>query len=361
MIKSSKIAALSAALALVSGLAFADSEVSFTNKLSSDIVEIENNDDDSETSFAGFKNKSTFEYTSDNLDAMLEMTFWSKVATDPKNPLDADDDKDYFAIGDGGYDFGDSYIEFRPFEVLGIEFHEKVFVAGSYLPVLDDNIATGNIGSDLGLLIRPVESLVFGAGLDFISAFGHDDRKPIFNFGVEFANEDFSIGGSVRNVVGDENEENGTDELAFGVFTQLKMIEDFEFNLGFAYNDSVEPDVGAVSGNLLTAGITYTAESFWIGLDAVTNFGNSDDFQYDLYSGLVAEFNLNDNFVLGGVFANTLDFESDDDKDIAPNFQINPYVTVTVEKHEFSAGVNIFFTTENTSNISFPVYWKYKL
>ena len=356
--KISKISAAVAAFALVSGFAFADSEVKFSNKVSSDIVEIVSNDDDTETEFAGIKNKTVFEYASDNLDAMIELVFWSKKETDEKDPLDADDDKDYFAIGTGGFDFGDTFIEFRPFEVLGFEFHEKLNTAGSYLPVWDDNLSTGNMGSDFGVVVRPVEGLVFGAGVDFMSAFGHDDRKPIFNFGVEYANEDFAIGGALRNVAGDEDEDTGTDELAFGVYTSLIMVENFSFNLGFAYNDAVEPDVGTVDGNLLTAGIMFEKDAVTLNVDAATNFGNSDDKEFDLYSAVQFGFAVNDNFSAELTFANALDFESDDDKKEKAMFEINPAVKLTFDRHEFGAGVNVFFN-EDGSKVCFPVHWKY--
>ena len=77
--KISKISAAVAAFALVSGFAFADSEVKFSNKVSSDIVEIVSNDDDTETEFAGIKNKTVFEYASDNLDAMIELVLMKKI------------------------------------------------------------------------------------------------------------------------------------------------------------------------------------------------------------------------------------------------------------------------------------------
>lgn len=350
--KKIKFSAAIAALAVVSGFAFAEPEFSFSNKVSSDVVNIENEGDDSDTSFAGIKNKTSFEFTSEKVDALIEAVFWSTQETDEKNPLDKDDDKDYFGIGtQDSFDFGDTYIEVRPFDFLGFEFHEKVMTAGSYFPIWDDNASSGNIGSDFGVLVRPVEGLVIGGGVDFLSAFGHDDKKPLINFGLEYANDSFALGGAVRNVA-------GGDDFSFGVFGSLLSVEDLVMNLGFAYNDAVEPDVGTISGNLLTFGGTYEKDSFHSAWEFATNFASSDDKEYDFYVAAAAGFNITEDFSADCELATSLDAESDDDKKADARFQVKPSVTYTLGNHEFSAGVNVIFG-EDYSCVNFPVHWKY--
>ncbi len=350
--KKIKTLAAFAVLSVVSGFAFAESEFAFTNKLSSDVVVIETEGDNSDTSFAGFKNQTTFEFTSKKVDAVADLTFWSTKETDIKNPLDLNDDKDYFAIGtNDSFDFGDSYIEVRPFDFLGFEFHEKVMTAGSYLPVWDDNASSGNIASDFGVLVRPFEGFVFGAGVDFISAFGHDDKKPLINLGLEYANDSFAVGGVVRNVAGE-------DDFSFGVFGSLLSVDNLVLNFGFAYNDAVEPDVGAVSGNLLLLGGTYEKDSFHSAWDFATNFASSDDNEFDFYIAAAAGYNVTDDFSADCELAAALDAESDENKKADARFQVKPFVTYTLGNHEFSAGVNVIFG-EDYLCVNFPVHWKY--
>lgn len=350
--KKLKFSAAIAALSVVSGFAFAEPEFSFSNKVSSDVVNIEKDGDNDDTSFAGIKNKTVFEFSSEKVDALIEAIFWSTKETDEKNPADEDDDKDYFGIGTkDSFDFGDTFVEVRPFDFLGFEFHEKVWSSGSYFPIWDDNASSGNIGSDFGVLVRPVEGLVIGGGLDFISAFGHDDEKPIINFGAEYANENFALGGAVRNV-------SGGDDFSFGIFGSLLSVEDLVLNLGYAYNDSVEPDVGAVSGNLLTLSGTWGKDAFHSAWEFATNFASSDEKEYDFYIAASAGYNITEDFSADCEFATVLDGESDDDKKADNRFQVKPSVTYTLGNHEFSAGVSIFFG-EDYSCVNFPVHWKY--
>ena len=349
--KKLKLAASIAAISLVSGFAFAEPEFSFSNKVSSDIVNIEKEGDDSKTSFAGIKNKTVFEFSSEKVDAGIEAVFWSVQDTDIKDPLNPDDDKDYFALGYLGFDFGDTFVEVRPFDFLGFEFHEKIWTAGSYLPIWDDNASSGNIGSDFGVVVRPVEGLLIGGGLDFLSAFGHDEEKPVINFGAEYANDDFAIGGTLRNVAGGE-------AFSFGVFGSLTTVEDLVLNMGFAYNDTVEPDVGAVSGNLLTFSGTWEKDAFHLAWDFATNFGISEDKVCDFYIAAAAGYNITEDFSADCEVAALLDTESDAAKKGDARFQVKPSVTYTLGNHEFNAAVSVFFG-ENYSCVNFPVYWKY--
>lgn len=364
MIKSKVVAAV--ALSLACGFAFAETEVSFSNKVSSDIVNIvKEGDEDTDSDFAGIKNKSVFEYSSEKLDAMIELVFWSNKVAAPS------DGEDAFALGvtdedssGPGYDFGDTYIEVRPLDILGFEFHEKMWAAGSYFPIWDDNVSTGNIGSDLGAIVRPMEGLVIGAGLDFTSVFGHDDYKPVVNFGAEYTTDAFALAATVRNVADNSaSEVNEADGFGFGVYGSLLKIEGLVLNAGFGYNTSVEPDVvkaggSVVAGNLFTAAATYEKDAFHAALDFATNFTDSKDNEYDFYIAATAGYNVIESLSLDCAFATALDAESDSDKKVDARFHVNPAVTYTLGNHELSAGVNVFFG-EDYTNVNFPVYWKY--
>ena len=364
MIKS-KVAAASVALSLACGFAFADSEFSFSNKVSSDIVDIiKVGDEDTKNEFAGIKNKSVFEFSSDKVDAMVELVFWS---TKEKGT----DDKDVFALGhteDGtaGYDFGDTFIEVRPFDMVGFEFHEKMWLAGSYFPMWDDNVTAGNIGSDFGTVIRPIEGLTIGAGLDFVSVFNDKDYKPFVNFGAEYTNDVFALGAAVRNVADNsESELNDADGISFGVYGSLLKVEGLVLNAGFGYNATVEPDVtkvggSSVHGNLVTLTGTYEKDAFHSALEFATNFGKSDDLIYDYYIAATAGYNVIEALSVDCAFATALDTESDSEKKVDARYHVNPSVTYTIGNHELSAGVNVFFG-EDYTDVNFPVYWKYSL
>ena len=366
MIKS-KVAAIGLALIMTSGLAFADSEFSFTNKVSSDIVNIaKEGDSDTDSTFAGIKNKTTFEFTSDKVDAMVELVFWSVKAPE-------DDNNDYFLLGasasegaEAGYDFGDTFVEVRPFDFLGFEFHEKMWTSGSYFPIWDDNASAGNIGSDLGAIISPVEGLKIAAGCDFGSLFGKGDYKPVVNFGAEYANEVFALGAAVRNIADESvNPVSTVDGIQFGVYGSFLKAEGLVLNAGFGYNTSVEPDVAAAGGGFINGNVfsltgTYEKEAFHSALDFATNFADSDDMEYDFYLALSAGYNVLESLSLDCAFATALDAESDSDKKRDARFQVNPTLTYTLGNHEFSAGVNVFFG-EDYTNVNFPVYWKYSL
>lgn len=366
MIKS-KFAAACAVLALASGFAFAESEFSFSNKVSSDIVNItKEGDADTDSEFAGIKNKSVFEFSSDKVNAMVELVFW----TTKEAGTDGDD---VLALGHpegetAGYDFGDTFVEVRPFDFLGFEFHEKMWTSGSYFPIWDDNASAGNMGSDFGAVILPLEGLKIGAGLDFLSVFNDSDVKPVVNFGAEYANEVFALGAAVRNVADADASENDlyeADGISFGVYASLLKVEGLVLNAGFGYNTAVEPDVTKEGGSLVKGNIasltgTYEKDAFHSALDFATNFGNSDDGEYDFYIAASAGYNVIEDLSLDCAFATALDAESDSAKKADARFQINPSATYTVGNHEFSAGVNVFFG-EDFTKVNFPIYWKYAL
>ena len=363
----SKITAVSTALCLACGFAFAeDAEIAFSNKLSSNIVDIiKEGDADSKSEFSGIKNKTVFEFASEKLDAGIELVFWSKKI---KN---SEDDKDLLAIGassidsDGyGFDFGDTFVEVRPFDFLGFEFHEKMWTSGSYFPIWDDNVSTGNIGSDFGAVIRQIEGLTVGAGLDFASIFGHSDAKPVVNFGAEYTNDVFALGAAVRNVADNTfKEANEKDGIAFGVYGSFLKVEGLVINAGYGYNTSIDPDVtrvggSEVSGNLLTSTGTYEMDAFHAAYEFATNLVSSKEKVYDFYIAATAGYNVIEPLSLDLTFATALDAESDSEKKVDNRFQVKPHATYTIGNHKLSAGVNFFFG-KDFSRIDFPVYWKY--
>ena len=174
MIKSKKLVTIAALCSFTAGISFAQ-EVTFENKLSSSVANINISDDDTETGFAGIKNEANAEYSSEKLDIGV------KLIVDI-----AKEDDDSLSIGSEGF-VDDYFIEYRPVDLIGIGFHRGYSVAGSYLPCLEKEIDASNFGSDLGLFVYPVVGLVVSAGVDFISYLGRDGAKPLVNFGAEYA------------------------------------------------------------------------------------------------------------------------------------------------------------------------------
>lgn len=362
MIKS-KVLAACAALSMACGFAFADSEFSFSNKVSSNIVDItKEGSSDSKNEFSGIKNKSVLEFSSEKVDGMIELVFWS-------SKRDGTDDKEIFALGqteDGtaGYDFGDTFLEVRPFDFLGFEFHEKMWLSGSYFPMWDDNVTAGNMGSDFGAVIRPLEGLKIGAGLDFLSVFNDSKYKPVVNFGAEWANDAFALGAAVRNVADNEKSDyNSADGISFGVYGSLLKVEGLVLNAGFGYNSSVEPNVtkvgdSSVAGNLATLTGTYEKDAFHTALEFATNFCDSKEKKYDFYIAATAGYNVIEPLSLDCALAAALDTESESEKKVDNRFQVHPSVTYTIGNHELKAGVSVYFG-EDFSRVNFPVHWKY--
>ena len=105
---------------------------------------------------------------------------------------------------------------------------------------------------------------------------------------------------------------------------------------------------------------TYEKDAFHSALDFATNFGKSDDFEYDFYIAATAGYNVIEALSVDCAFATALDAESDSKKKVDAKYHVNPAVTYTVGNHELSAGVNVFFGKDFTT-INFPVYWKYSL
>ena len=319
-------------------------EVSFTNKVSSDLVGIEISEDGSSAEFAGIKNNTKFEYSSDKLDAGFEMTFWAFSGKDAG-------DNAYFAIAaeDGvlgieGWCLDDYWAEYRPVELLGIGLHRSYLVSGSYLPVEDKEIDAGNIGSDLGLFVRPIENLTIAAGLDYASIFTAATdlyNLPLVNFGAEYVVADMvGFGVAARNVL--------NDDRSFGVYASFIGVEGLTVNAGFSYN----AEFADVKGNLLSAALMFEKDALGINLDAVFGLGGEADDGFKLYTGLEVTYQLSDPFGIGLVAIYKSDFA---DQSV---IGANPYVKYAInENHEVSAGVCIEVAEATT--ITIPVYWKF--
>lgn len=315
---------VSSALAVFALCGFAFSQevsVEFENKISSDIVNI--SEDDSK--FEGIKEQVTAEIETERVNAGVSLI----------TELVKDDDDN---LGFTEYEFDKAYVEFKPVEKLSLDFNKKVFLPGSYLPIEDDNVGNGNIASGFSLVFRPIENLSIASGIRIPSVFADEDNQVDMDAGIEFTNDAFSIGATLRSPVND---------AGFGIFGSFTGIENLVFNLGFAYND----DFCDVAGNLLTLGATYELSIFTIGLDFVTNFG--DDGK-DLYTALCVETGITDSFILETQGTLNMDFDDSESTEVIADIGA-AYVN---GNHKIRAGVAVSFT-EDTTGVYFPVYYKY--
>ena len=334
MIKSKKIM-IATVLCAFSAFSFAQ-EVTFENKLSSELVSIKITDDGNESEFAGFENETSAEYSSDNLDIGLTVKF--AIAKE-------DDD----ALSIGAENFVDDYfIEFRPINLLGIGFHKGYSVAGSYLPCLDGEIEASNIGSDLGVFLRPLDGLVIGAGLDFITYFGRDGKEPLVNFGAEYSlAEMLAFGASFRNIA--------SDDRLIGAYASFTGLEGVTLNAGFTYNGEIE-DFN-ISGNLINAALIFNKDAFGLAADAVFAAGGDKDEANELYFAANVSYQITEALTANLCASYTKDFDNEDVWAAA----INPSVDFALnDNNTLGAGVLVNIMKSEKA-ISFPLYWKYAL
>lgn len=328
--------------AFVASTAFAIDgvKVSYKNKLSSDIVNITTGDD-GETSFAGIKDKSSVDFKSEKVDAGITVI------------VSAEKSGDKFVQSTSVDDW---FIEFRPINILTLGISDLIYTNGSYLPIKDDNIANGNLGSDYVMVLRPISGLRIAAGIDNPVILAENSKLDL-NFGVDYTADIFSLGATFRNVAND---------FGFGAYASFAGLKSFEFTTGYTYN--AEDTFCDVGGNIFNLGISFGKDALSVAADLVTNFGADEEAlaSLDLYTGLSVGYDITDSF---GASA-TVTYKTEFDENIVSNvISVEPDVTFAINKNnEIGAGVNFTFetkgvkdSTNTTTSISFPVYWKFSL
>ena len=365
-----------AAAALLSVSAFAQS-VEFTNELSSDVATIRKgkvyNDGEDETTkdFAGLEENVVATFTSEKVDAELDVTFI----------LDDWNDKNFgFAWDDVSW-----FVEYRPVEKIALGFHEDVWLEGSYLPIYDDNVALGNLGSEgFTVAATPIEGLKlavtvpFGEGDDGVNYFTRKDEddetvKLNIGFGAEYAFEEmFTIGAAVSNVA-------DSDNRGFGVYAMLKPLaeQDFVIRAGYAYSKaqediveddevvgtaytsgiddlSISEDFGVFGKSLFNVSVEYSLDA--LSFTAETLFNTDDkNSEYDMYFAACVGYELSESLSADVTGKFLFDKTSDGEE---PVIGVNPNVAYTFGNHTFSAGLN-YETCDGDSFISIPLSWSY--
>lgn len=352
-------------VALTMGIsgAFAQ-EFSFSNEVSSDLVTI-TKADDTEKDFAGISEKAEFEFKSEKVDAgvMVEFTV-----------------DDYGA--DEGYGFKwtdyNYYIEFRPIHEITLAWHDDIYTTASYLPVWDDNVSTGNFGSDgFTVVTRPYPGLRISATIPF--QFENDGPNTInflngdsdsgeddFNFGFGFdytLGNLFSVGFTMIDAV-------DSDERSYGVFASImpKNNEDFIISAGFSGSESsvdVEEldftdELSISATKLYQVACVYNYDALSLAAEIVGSIDKEENF-YDLYTGVKAGYAIDDALSVSLTGKLFFDLGNEDGIDEAETVMgFSPEVEYVYGAHTFSFGV-AFQVCDGDTFVKFPVSWKYDL
>jgi hypothetical protein len=222
----------------------------------------------------------------------------------------------------------DWYVEFLPFDMVGINLHHDMWTPGSYLPVADQHITGGNLSSEgLTIALYPVEKLriTATAPFDFDVLSGRD----WINAEIEDEDPGNPYGGSANNL---QWEKNGQDEFKFnmgygaeytignfltiggtwkdildsycrqaGAYFSLIGIPHFTINLGYTWSqhsfkqgtvfdywelDDAYGEYGKITGHhVVNLGVAAQFGRFNVALDGIYNI-MKDQSVFDLYAGL---------------------------------------------------------------------------
>ena len=359
------------------GSASAD-ELKFENKVETDTVYIGNlGHDDTPyertkdyNRFPGITETMKMEYTSEKVDAKAELQFWLFGYNEDEFNLATLEDEKCTFVGLNGFSFGETYIKFRPIEILEIALRAREKAAGSYLPVLDDNVSLGNYTGDFGLLVKPIEGLSIGAGINFLSYiindydFYNDPDKIYLNFGAEYELENIgSFALTFNNVI---------NEFGFGAFAKINAINALDIYGGFSYQKESAylalkhftphyyPSTSGmrawnnyyVEGNIiLNAAAEYKGiDKLTLAAELATNCGTVKDNEtaFDLYTGLKAEYEINDAFSVSGTSYMSFDFADSRNEDnlnycLSPLISFYPEVAYKLGNNTFKAGFKMEF------------------
>ncbi len=400
---------LTAAAAFLLGFsAFSEVSYRFYNKIYSDTLTINHVDedylgssldfklkdygkqkDDSYTDFSllGIYNRVYAEFKTDKTDAMVKATFGFKDWTDSS---------DYGFKWTGYID--DWFVEYRPWNYLTLGFHDGIYMDGSYLPIYDDNLYSGNIGSEgvtavyrpqaLKGALRLAATAPFTTKTNWIYADEEDSRvdDDIFDVGLGaiYTIDLFQFGVSIQDVF-------DGDERRVGAYVNLPTLFGLskKVTVGGGYAHSEYLGVynyegtgtfedytyfGGVNGkNLLSGYLTYdgdvdvNAEFVWnMNEKGFRNFQygpNKNDWRWggwDLYVAGSAKFWISKTVtgeLVGKLVTDLVKQKGDEwlSNIYAVQFKLNSKIT----KHsEVEASVSADYLDRNYK-VCFPCYWKY--
>lgn len=374
-----------AAVGLLLGASvFADVSFEFYNKAYSDTLVINKNDNDNiplpdyddgmGMKFSGVYNKVYAQVRTARVDAMIKA-----IAFIGSNKEHGAFDDNNGIHWDGMID--DWYVEFRPFASITLGFHDSIYMQGSYLPIYDDNLYSGNIGSEgVTVVYRPPVldgALRLSATVPFTAdntnwywADEDDVNDDTFNFGLGaiFTHEYFEAGVTIQDIL-------DSDERTIGTYAYLPdlfgLVKNLNVGAGFAYSEKAVSNFddsatfddytvygGVASDKLLSTFLTYDTGKFDVAAELVWNLGSdTTDKNGEFYTAVQVGFGLMDRLtatVVGKLVTDVV-HNGKEDNVYAAEFKLDYQFT---KHNEFEIGVATDFWDGNF-NVRFPVYWKY--
>lgn len=373
-----KIVLTLAVLAFGLGLASADINFSFYNKLYEDSAITQHWDDDgtgeskTKSDFPGIINRMYFEVFTDRVDAMLK----ADVKLDDND--DAPFETEHFYLAGRLKDW---YLEFRPIEPVTLSLHTGIFSDGSYLPVYDDNINAGNIGSDgFTVTVRPIQGLrlalttPFGMSTNTWSDrnYLNGDEKKYFDVGLGaiYGQDLFQIGFSVQDIA-------DSDERQIGAYINLPTLfgvsEKLTLGAGFAHSECYRTVVGdgdTISlghiksdvsyKNLLSAYGSMDFGKVALAAEIASNLSDDDpSAEYDIYTAATVSFGITEQVSASatGKILSDLGYKTGAKNEnilfgaFALNLQVN-------DRHSVGAEFDVAVCDKDWA-IALPLYWKY--
>lgn len=355
------VAAL-AALAFA-GSVFADAKVSFTNKVFEDDVFYFDDGNDTYKDFPALKERMEVQLDSERVDAYVKATV----------SFDDFDEKHFGVAGD----IDDWWVEFRPVDVITLCLHDNIFSDGSYLPIYDDNVSGGNIGSDgFTVILRPEQfNKAFRIGFtvpfmflqpelsfakpgvaNYFNGNEDDGEDEHFHcgFGIIFSLPNFQIGATVQNIACSDDRVIGASLNFPGTFAEgLTVAAGFtnakDESAGF---DDLVVFGGVTGENVINAAVSYEKDALSCAVE--TLISTDSDLDYNKYVAVSAGCGVTEALTIGA-FGKFLIADAAEDN--AMGFG------VTVD---FATGKNSVIGCEfdydmcgDMSAIALPVYWKY--
>ena len=157
--------------------------------------------------------------------------------------------------------------------------------------------------------------------------------------------EMFAVGAMFRNIV--------SDDRSIGVYASYTGLEGFTFNAGYTNNGEIE-DFNVV-GDFINAAVMFESDAFALNVDAAFSLDSDDNTTNDLYTAVLAGYQVNDALAVKLYGAFTTDFDNDD----TWVFTVKPYVEYAINEHNtISGGVSVGISKPEKA-ISFPVSWVY--
>lgn len=375
---------------------FAEFSYRFYNKVFSDTMNIrhvdkkyrdtdisfKSDEDDSytDTEFLGIYNRVYAEIKTDKTDAMIKAKFGFDDWTD---------DSDYGFKWHG--DVEDWYVEYRPWNFLTLGFHDAIYMDGSYLPIYDDNLYSGNIGSEgvtavyspsaLNGALRIAATTPFTSkNVNWVKADDDDTGDPDDTFdvgiGAIYTIDLFQVGATLQDIFDGDERRFGTYvnlPTLFGLCKELTVGGGFAHSEGGAVYDFDGTKTwsetlngytyfGGVNGeNLFSSYLTYNKDKkFLINAEFVWNFNDDDYYLWDFYTAASVQFWISTPLsfeIVGKLVADTAQPDGVDDLDNIYAGEFNIYYQLT-QHSEVSAGVSVNYFDKNYK-ICFPCYWKY--